>query len=100
MSTIVVFRNRLRPEAQEEYGGVAAEIGALARDQPGIVAVKTFAAADGERVTIAEFVDEAAVVAWREHARHREAQAMGRDRFYSEYRVQVCDVLRDYEFGT
>ena len=100
MSIVVVFRSRLRPEYADEYGDVAQEMAELARAQPGIVAFKTFAAADGERVTVAEFADEAAVCAWREHERHKDAQAAGRDRFYSEYRVQVCGVLRDYGFTT
>ena len=98
MSVVVVFRSRLRPEHAGEYGAVAAEIAALANAQPGIIAFKTFVATDGERVTIAEFVDEAAVIAWREHARHKEAQVEGRDRFYAEYRLQVCEVRRDYGF--
>lgn len=96
MSIIVVFRSRLRPEHAEEYADVAREIAALALEQPGIVAFKTFAASDDERVTIAEFADEAAVIAWRENARHKEAQTAGRERFYTECRVQVCNVLRNY----
>ncbi|MBC8140808.1 MAG: antibiotic biosynthesis monooxygenase [Armatimonadetes bacterium] len=98
MSIIVVFRSCLRPEHADEYGAEAKEMAELARAQSGIIAFKTFAATDGERVTIAEFVDEAAVVAWRENARHKEAQTAGRERFYAEYRVQVCEVLRDYGY--
>jgi len=97
-AVIVVFRSRLRPEAQEEYGPMSAEIAALASAQPGIVAFKTFTAANGERVTIAEFADADAVDAWREHPRHRDAQAMGKATFYSEYHLQVCDVRRAYGF--
>lgn len=96
MSVVVIFRSRLRPEAREEYATVADEIDALAQVQPGILGFKTFAAADGERVTISEFVDEGAVKAWRDHPRHREAQQRGRDHFYAEYRLQVCTVERDY----
>lgn len=91
---LVVFRSRLRSEAAEEYAAEAAEIGALARIQPGILSFKTFTAADGERVTLAEFTDDAAVVAWREHARHKTAQQRGRAEFYSEFHLQVCEVLR------
>ncbi|MGC4045439.1 MAG: antibiotic biosynthesis monooxygenase [Armatimonas sp.] len=91
---LVVFRSRLRPEAAEEYAAEAAEIAALARTQPGILSFKTFAASDGERVTLAEFADDDAVVAWREHTRHKAAQQRGKTEFYSEFHLQVCDVLR------
>lgn len=96
MSVVVVFRSRLRPEHAAEYAQVAAEIAGLAKEQPGIIAFKSFVVTDGERVTIAEFVDETAVVAWRENVSHKAAQDAGRDRFYAEYRLQVCEVLRDY----
>lgn len=95
---LVVFRSRLNPEHSEEYGAMAGEIATLAKTQPGILAFKTFTASDGERATLAEFESEEAVIAWREHPRHKDAQHAGRDRFYSEYRLQVCDVLRDYGF--
>ena len=95
---VVIFRNRLREENAEAYGAEAATIGELAKAQPGIVAFKTFTAADGERVTIAEFESAEAVAAWGANPRHREAQAKGRTDFYSEYRLQICDVLRERRF--
>lgn len=96
--TVVLFRNRLRPEAQDAYAELAPEIAALAQQQPGFLAMKTFTAADGERVTIAEFESDDAVAAWRAHAEHRVAQKRGRDEFYSEYRLQVCEVVRERTF--
>ena len=96
--TIVIFRNRLRPEASDAYGALAPEIAALAQQQPGFVSMKTFMAADGERVTIAEFESDEAVAAWRAHPEHREAQRRGKMEFYSEYQLQVCEVLREKRF--
>lgn len=96
--TVVIFRNRLRPEAQEAYGELAPQVAALAQQQPGFIAMKTFTAADGERVTIAQFESDDAVAAWRAHAEHREAQKRGRDEFYSEYHLQVCEVVRERTF--
>lgn len=95
----IIFRSRLRPEHEEEYGQVAARIAALARTMPGLVDFKTFDAGDGERVTLAEFdtLDNARF--WGEHPEHLEAQRLGRERFYSEYRIQVCEALRAYGFA-
>jgi heme-degrading monooxygenase HmoA len=91
---VVVFRSRLRPESSDAYALEAAEMGALAKTQPGVLSFKTFTAPDGERVTLAEFDSEESVDAWRENSRHKEAQARGKTEFYSEYSVQVCTVKR------
>jgi heme-degrading monooxygenase HmoA len=93
--TLVVFRSRLRPEVADAYALEAAEIGALAKTQPGILSFKTFTAPDGERVTLAEFDSDESVALWRENARHQKAQQRGKTEFYSEYSVQVCEVLRE-----
>ena len=95
---VVIFRSRLRPEAVADFNVLLPEIADLARAQPGIVSFKTFTATDGERVTIVECESHAALDAWREQVRHREAQKIGRARFYEEYRLQVADVVRDYGF--
>ena len=95
---VVVFRSRLRPEHVEEYKEIAEEIDGLVTRAPGFISAKTFSAPDGERVTLAEFESEEAVAAWREQPRHRVAQRLGRERFYQQYRLQVCETLRDYGF--
>lgn len=69
---------------------------ALAAKSPGYVSSKSFIAGDDERVTIVEFETDADVARWRNHPLHREAQQLGKTDFYSEYRVQVAEVSRDY----
>ena len=39
------------------------------------------------------------VRAWREHPEHRAAQKQGREQFYSEYSLQICDELRASQFN-
>jgi heme-degrading monooxygenase HmoA len=67
----------------------------LARAMPGYVSHKVFTADDGERVTIVEFADMESHSAWAEHAEHRAAQRQGRAEFYTEYKLQICDVKRE-----
>ena len=95
---ITVFRSRVKPEAQEEYGRWAARMSELARQMPGYVSHKGFVAEDGERVTIVEFESEQAQRAWSLLPEHVEAKKKGRASFYSEYRIQVCTVERDSAF--
>ena len=95
---ITVFRSRLKPGAQEEYGKWAGRMSELARKMPGYISHKVFVADDGERVTIIEFESEEAQRAWRTHAEHVQAQKKGRADFYSEYRLQICTVQRGTRF--
>ena len=95
---LTIFRSRLRPDAELEYGRVAERMDQLAAQQPGFLGIKTFAAGDGERVSIVEFASAAEALAWRNHPEHRAAQQLGREKFYAAYDVIVCTPLRRYTF--
>ncbi len=95
---LTVFRSRLKPEALEEYGDWADRMSALARRMPGYVSHKTFTAEDGERVTLVEFASEETHRAWARHPEHIDAQRKGRETFYAEYRIQICEVSRESSF--
>jgi heme-degrading monooxygenase HmoA len=95
---VVLFRSRLTADAGEEYERVAERTVALASAMPGFVSFKHFTAADGERVSIIEFESEEAIAAWYRHPEHLAAQQQGRERFYEEYRIQVCKPVRAYGF--
>ena len=92
---VVVFRNRVREGLMEEYGARAEQIYELALKMPGLVSTKDFVAEDGERLTIIEFRSAEELEAWRVHTEHRAAQNEGRERFYDEYSLQVCDLVRE-----
>lgn len=99
---VVVFRTRLRPgldqAALATLGTLGARMYQLATGMPGFVSYKDFAAADGESVSIVEFASQETLLAWREHPEHKEAQRLGRERFFAEYRIQVCTPVRSVQF--
>lgn len=95
---VTIFRSRLRPEHEKEYHEWGEKTEAIARSMQGFVSFKTFFARDGERVSIVEFEDAAAHEAWRNHPVHKEAQRLGREKFYSEFKIQVCESPRTYGF--
>ena len=95
---VTVFRSRLKRENEQEYFEWAARMAALAKSMPGYVSHKVFTAEDGERVTLVEFTDEESQRAWATNLQHIEAKKKGRADFYLEYRVQVCNVVRDTGF--
>ena len=67
---------------------------ALAKEQPGFLAIKHFEAQDGERVTIAEFESMEHAMQWRAHPEHAKAQELGRTQFYDSFEIATCEVIR------
>ena len=99
---ITVFRSRLLADADANgYSELATHMEDRARAMPGFVDFKTFAAADGERLSIVVFDTVAHQHAWRDDPAHRAAQQRGRDTFYSEYSISVCEELtrRSFQAG-
>lgn len=92
---VTVFRTRLNPGVLEEYGPTAERMSELARTVSGYVSHKGFVADDGERVTIVEFESEEALHRWRIDPEHRAAKKRGFDSFYSEFKYQICSVIRE-----
>jgi heme-degrading monooxygenase HmoA len=95
---VVVFRSRLKPGIENEIEVMDARMAELAATMPGYVSYRQYVAPDGESVAIVEFESHETVAAWRAHPEHREAQRLGREQWFSEYRITVCDTIRDYSF--
>ena len=97
-SVVVVFRSRLRDGITDSYEPEAARMYELATEMPGFVSFKQFTAGDGERLSLIVFDSLEHERAWRDHPEHRRAQQRGRDEFYSEYVIQVCELVRERTF--
>jgi heme-degrading monooxygenase HmoA len=95
---ITVFRSRLRPGVRDEYVALVERMTELAATMPGYISHKGFSADDGERVTIVEFAHEDGLRAWRTNPEHIAAQKLARQKYYSEYHVQVCTLDRESRF--
>jgi heme-degrading monooxygenase HmoA len=95
---VTVFRSRLMPNVREEYVALVDRMIELAETMPGYISHKGFFADDGERVTVVEFEHEEGMRAWRMHPEHRAAQKKAREIYYSEYSVQVCNLVRESRF--
>ena len=92
---VTVFRTRMNPDVQAEYGPMARRMSELARAVPGYVSHKGFVADDGERVTIVEFETEEALQKWRVDPEHRMAKRRGIESFFSEFKFQICSVMTE-----
>jgi heme-degrading monooxygenase HmoA len=94
----VIFEVRPAAGRKDDYLALAA---ALRRDLDridGFVSVERFQSlTDPDKLLSLSFWrDEAAVRAWRNTARHRDAQQAGRGGIFADYRLRVAAVVRDY----
>lgn len=64
----------------------------------GFVSIERFQSLSdpGKLLSLSFFRDEAAVAQWRNRPGHRATQAKGRNGVFSDYRLRVAAVLRDY----
>jgi len=92
---VVVFSSQ-RTEGDHGYGAMAEEMERLVAQQPGYLGMESVRAADGAGITSAYFRAEADARAWKQVARHLEAQRLGREQWYRGYRVRVAKIEREY----
>ncbi len=93
---VVIFSSELSSDAAG-YEETSEAMVQLARQQPGFLGVES--ARQGMGITVSYWRDQASISAWRENAEHSLARLMGRERWYSGYRIRIAKVERDYGKG-
>ena len=82
----------------EGYDETADRMAELVGGYDGYLGMHSARGSDGFGITVCYWRSEEDIAAWRADLDHREAQEEGRDRFYSEYTVEVARVDRTIEF--
>jgi heme-degrading monooxygenase HmoA len=85
-----------RGEGDDGYADMAERMAALALRQPGCLGAESARNADGFGLTVSYFASEDDILAWKRHAEHVLAQALGQTRWYEHYEVRVAKVERAY----
>ncbi|SEN59578.1 antibiotic biosynthesis monooxygenase family protein [Halomonas caseinilytica] len=93
----VIFSSR-RSDVATGYDETAARMMHLAAEQPGFLGVESAREAIG--ITVSYWADLESIKRWKAQAEHREAQRMGRETWYANYRVRIARVERAYGFDT
>ena len=95
---LIAFRSKLMADAGDDYGAMAAAMEQHARQFAGFVDVKAFKAADGERLTLVWWQDEATLDAWSNDLKHGAAKSLGRAKWYEYYKIDVAKIVRTSNF--
>jgi heme-degrading monooxygenase HmoA len=94
---VCIFRSVRTDHSDHEYEEWAKRMDELVATMPGYTGHTSFRDdASNKGVTISYFRSMEDVVAWKKEPEHREAQALGRSTFYTEYEIEVAEIVRHY----
>ena len=91
----VIFSS-LRTDNNAGYTETNALMNQLVIQQDGFLGMESAQSEIG--VTISYWRDLAAIKTWKENLLHKDTQKKGQQLWYSQYKVRIAKVKRDYEF--
>ncbi len=94
----VIFTSTRTNDDAEGYEAMAQRMVELASEQPGFLGIESVRGDGGIGITVSYWASSESIRRWHEVAEHRQAQALGRERWYSDFRLRVCRVERAYGF--
>ena len=92
--TAVIFTSVRTAADDDGYARMSARMEELALEQPGYLGLES--ARSGVGITVSYWASAAAARAWKTVAEHRLAQQLGREHWYTAYRVRIATVEREY----
>ena len=95
---VVIFEVEPKAELAQDYFDLAAKLRPELEKIDDFMSIERFASLsdDGKFLSLSFWRDEAAIAHWREHAEHRLAQTVGKQKIFHNYRIRVATVDRDY----
>ena len=83
---------------KEDYLRLAASLRSEVERIDGFISVERFESLyeEGKLLSLQFWRDEASIAVWRNHLKHRKAQALGRGGLFADYRLRIAEVVRDY----
>lgn len=90
----VIFRAEIA-RVDEEYSQMAARLRELAIQEYGCLDFTAVTEGSSE-IAISYWSSKEQILAWKANAMHLVAQEKGRSQWYSSYRVQIAEVVREY----
>jgi heme-degrading monooxygenase HmoA len=94
----VIFEVEPKDGREADYLELAAALKADLEKIDGFISVERFRSlnTEGKLLSLSFWRDADAVKRWREHAKHRLAQARGRGEVFADYRISVAEIERQY----
>lgn len=95
----VIFSSKRTSVDDAGYEAMADKMLGLAARQPGYLGVESVRDPEGHGITVSYWESMDAIHAWRVDAAHREAQALGKTRWYENFTLRICKVESERAFS-
>ena len=94
----VIFEVEVKAERKEEYLKIASELRNELKAIDGFISIERFQSLVNEEklVSLSFWESEQAITVWRNNLNHKIAQQKGRSTLFSDYRLRVAKIVRDY----
>ena len=94
----VIFEVEVAPGKKQAYLDIATQLRPLLEEVDGFLSIERFQSLTNPEklLSLSFFRDEKAIEQWRTLSKHRQAQGKGRAGVFSDYRLRVASVIRDY----
>lgn len=94
----VIFEAWPAEDRTDDYLDLAAALLPSLQRLDGFISIERFESLSepGKLLSLSFFRDEEAVARWRNLPGHRRTQALGREGVFTDYRLRIADVQRDY----
>ena len=90
----VIFRAEINT-LDDSYSNMAARMRELAISKYGCSEFVSTTEGDHE-ISISYWNDETQITAWKKDKEHLQAQALGKNKWYKKYTIQVVKIIREY----
>ncbi len=83
---------------RDAYLDIAASLRPLLEEVDGFISIERFESlvTPGKLLSLSFWRDEEAIAEWRRLEAHRSAQSRGRTEMFTDYRLRIAEVARDY----
>ncbi len=94
----VIFEVEPNAGKADDYMDIASQLRPIVEGIDGFISIERFESLSqpGKILSLSFWRDEEAVKEWRNIAEHRQAQRDGRNGIFSDYRLRIASVIRNY----
>ncbi len=94
----VIFEVEPQAGKTADYLEIASRLHPIVEEIDGFISIERFESLvqPGKILSLSFWRDEEAITEWRNVEEHRQAQHDGRNGIFSDYRLRIASVIRDY----
>ncbi|MDN5299313.1 MAG: hypothetical protein PWP51_1866 [Clostridiales bacterium] len=93
----VIFTSK-RTDGDHGYGEASENVVGIVSKFEGFLGAESVRDSNGLGITISYWESMAHIDKWRQNAVHSSAKSMGRETWYSSYRIRICEVKYENSF--